>query len=134
MIKPIFRGALALFMTFAGVMHFVSPEPFTRIVPPYLPYPLALVYLSGVFEILGGVGLMIPRLRRSAGIGLIALYIAVFPANLHMAINQISFGEGPTPPFLLWLRLPMQLVLILWAGWVSLKPETNLHNEGGKHP
>jgi len=120
-IKPVFRGILAALMIFAGVMHFVDPETFVKIVPPYLPAALLLVYVSGVFEILGGAGLLIPRLRRAAGLGLIALYAAVFPANVYMAMNGISFGEGPTPAWALWLRLPLQIVLILWAWWVSRK-------------
>ena len=75
---------LAIFMVAIGVLHFVRPKPFVRIVPKFLPAPLALVYISGFFEILGGIGLLIPETRAWAAWGLIALYIAVFPANIYM--------------------------------------------------
>lgn len=116
--KLALRYLLAFLVTFAGITHFTSPESFIRIVPAYLPSPALLVYLSGVFEILGGIGLLIPRLRTVAAWGLIALFIAVFPANINMAIHQIPFGDAPTPLWLLWARLPMQFVLIGWAYWV----------------
>ncbi len=118
-IKLILRWVLAFFMTYAGIMHFKAPEPFIRIVPSYLPWPRLLVYISGFFEILGGVGLLIPKLQHAAAWGLIALFVVVFPANINMAVNQIPFGDGPTPPLLLWLRLPLQLVLVAWAWWYT---------------
>ncbi len=110
---------LALLFCFAGVMHFVSPDVFLRAVPSYLPYPLALVYISGVFEILGGIGLLAPnaKLKAAAGLGLIALLVAVFPANINMALNPHLFKE--IPPIVLYCRLPLQLVLILWVHWAS---------------
>jgi len=115
MLKTFFRVPLAGLMCTAGVMHFVQPAPFVRIVPDYLPSPLALVYVSGFFEILGGAGLLIPRVSRAAAWGLIALYVAVFPANINMALHDIPFGDMPPSPLLLWGRLPLQLVLIAWA-------------------
>ena len=125
-LRSILRVLLALAMVGVGIMHFVDPEPFVRIVPPYLPKPLLLVYVSGVFEILGGLGLLPKRTRRAAGWGLIALYIAVFPANLHMALNRIPFGDAPADPVLLWGRLPLQLVFIGWAWWVSRPERTEI--------
>jgi uncharacterized membrane protein len=109
-------------MIAVGVAHFADPTPFVRIVPAWLPAPLALVWVSGFFEILGGAGLLVPRARRAAGLGLVALYVAVFPANVNMAWNHLTFdGVTQLPPALLWGRLPLQAVLIALALWVSRK-------------
>lgn len=100
----------------AGITHFVAPDPFVRIVPPYLPAPLLLVYLSGAAEIAGGLGLLLPATRRWAAWGLVLLLIAVFPANVYMLQ---SHGAGlKVPLWALWLRLPLQAVLIAWAWWM----------------
>ncbi len=115
LLKLTLRWVLAVGMMLVGISHFTQPEGFVKIVPSYLPAPLTLVYVSGFFEVLGGAGLLIPGLSRLAAWGLIALYVAVFPANLHMAIHQIPLGDKPIAPWLLWLRLPLQLVLIGWA-------------------
>ena len=111
---PLLRLVLAAFMVFAGVEHFLHPAPFVQIVPDYLPAHRMLVYVSGFFEILGGVGLLIPPVSRYAAWGLIALFIAVFPANVTMALKNMPVFGG-YHPVLLWLRLPLQLVLIAWA-------------------
>jgi uncharacterized membrane protein len=114
------RYLLALAMMFVGISHFTNPEPFVRIVPAWLPSPVALVYVSGFFEFLGGAGLLVPRVRRAAAWGLIALYAAVFPANVNMALNHISLDPAhPIPTVALWLRLPLQAVLIAWAWWYT---------------
>lgn len=104
---------IAAFFTFAGVGHFTNAEFFLNIMPPYLPFHLALVYISGVFEVIGGVGVLLPSLRRSAGWGLVALLIAVFPANIHMAMNPDQFNEMPYWGLL--LRLPIQFVAMYWV-------------------
>ncbi len=109
------KWVLAAFMSFAGVMHFVAPKGFERIVPKALPAPRAIVYISGLFEILGGVGLLIPATQTFAAWGLVALFVAVFPANINMAINKIQLGKKPMATWMLWARLPLQLVLIAWA-------------------
>jgi uncharacterized membrane protein len=127
MVKQVLRFLLAAFIVTAGVLHFVNPTPFVKIVPPYLPYPLELVYISGFFEILGGIGLLIPMVSQAAAWGLIALFIAVFPANINMAVNQIHLDGIPDSPFLYWARLPFQAVLILWAWWYT-KPDTVFPN------
>lgn len=119
-IKTILRIILAIAMTAIGIRHFTDPQPFVQIVPAFLPAPLALVYVSGAAEVAGGVGILIPALRRAAGIGLIALYVAVFPANLNMAINHLPLGDNPMPTWALWLRLPFQIVFIAWAYWVAV--------------
>ncbi|MGD8607754.1 MAG: DoxX family protein [Myxococcales bacterium] len=111
---------LALAMMGIGTLHFVRPKPFVRIVPKYLPAPLTLVYLSGFFEILGGIGLLVPATRVWAAWGLIALYIAVFPANVYMLTDDVSLDpKKPIPRWALWLRLPLQLVFIAWAYWFT---------------
>lgn len=109
---------LGLLFIAAGVLHFLRPGGYARIIPPYLPYPLALVYISGVAEIVGGVGLLVPALRPWAGIWLVLLLVAVFPANVYMAVAPERAGLGVAPVWL-WLRLPLQLVLIVWVMWAA---------------
>ena len=106
-------------MIYVGVLHFARPSGFVSIVPTYLPAPVTLVLVSGFFEILGGAGLLLPRVRKAASYGLVALYIAVFPANVNMAVHHLPFGDSPTPEWLLLLRLPLQLVLIVLALYVG---------------
>lgn len=119
-IKLIALWGLAAVMVGIGVLHFVQPKPFVRIVPKYLPAPLALVYISGFFEIAGGVGLLFSATRVWAAWGLIALYLAVFPANIYMLTHNISLNpRKPIPRWMLWLRLPFQLVFIAWAYWFT---------------
>jgi uncharacterized membrane protein len=116
------RAALVVFFVIAGTLHFLRPCFYLQIVPPYLPWPLTLVYLSGAFEILGGCAVLPASTRRWAGIGLIALLLAVFPANIHMALHPEPVGGWDVPLGLLWLRLPMQGVLIAWAWWATSGP------------
>ena len=98
-----------------GIAHFLSTEMFVRIVPPYIPFPRAMVYVSGVFELLGAVGICIPRWRQRAGNGLIALTLCVTPANVYMWMNPQLF---PTmSEALLFWRLPMQVVLLALIWW-----------------
>lgn len=118
-LKRFFRGLLALFMLGMGVGHFVGPEFFVPAVPPYLPWPLALVYVSGAFELAGGVGLLIPRLRVAAAWGLVALLVAVFPANVHVAVNDVQLTPEPLAPWVWWARLPFQALFIAWAWWMT---------------
>jgi uncharacterized membrane protein len=97
----------------AGIAHWVRPGIYLKIMPPYLPWPRALVYVSGVAEIVLGVLLLVPRTTHLAAWGLIALLIAVFPANVHMALHPELYPR--ISPVLLWLRLPLQGVLIAWV-------------------
>src|SRR5947209_15063496 len=89
---------LAAAMTAIGLAHFALPEPFEKIVPKWLPRPRLLVYVSGFFEVAGGVGLLFDATRVLAGWGLVALYVAVFPANVNQALNAISFDERKPIP------------------------------------
>jgi uncharacterized membrane protein len=110
----------------AGTLHFVVPELFVQIVPPSLPFRLELVYLSGVAEILVGVGVLVPRTRRLAAWGVIALLVAVFPANVYMATHDVVIqglpGGGDPSGLVRWGRLPLQAVLIAWAWWYTQSP------------
>ena len=106
------RVLLGCFMVGAGVLHFVLPGFYLKMMPPYLPWHLELVYLSGVCEIVLGVLLFVPRTRRLAAWGIVALLIAVFPANIHVYQHQELF---PLSPILHLLRLPLQAVFVLWA-------------------
>jgi uncharacterized membrane protein len=106
------RYTLALLFVGAGVMHFLRPATYLAIMPPVLPAPLALVYVSGIFEILGGLGLLPARTRRLAGWGLLALLVAVFPANVYMALVHEQLH---IPGWVAWGRLPLQLPLLWWV-------------------
>ncbi len=129
-LKTPLRFVLAAAMVFIGVLHFVRPDPFVAIVPGFLPAPLALVWISGAFEILGGLGLLVPQTRRAAAWGLILLYIAVFPANINMAVNEIPLDGQQVSPVALWLRLPLQAVFIAWAWWYTqCEPATGAAGE-----
>ncbi len=88
---------------------------FERIVPPYLPFHRLLVYVSGGAEIAGGLGLLTTRWRRPAVWGLVGVLIAVFPANLYMAVGSVQVTENPIPQAVLWARLPFQALLIWWV-------------------
>jgi uncharacterized membrane protein len=125
MIRLMLKVAFAGLFLFSGINHFLHAELFLRIMPPYLPWRLELVYLSGSCEILLGMLLLIPRFSRLAAWGLIALLIAVFPANIYMAVHPELYPN--LPPVLLWLRLPLQGALIAWA-WVYTLPWAKLRS------
>jgi uncharacterized membrane protein len=111
------RYALALLFVLAGLWHLVHPATYLAIMPPQLPQPLALVYVSGFFEMLGGIGLLPKSTRRLASLGLLALLVAVFPANVYMALIHEKLG---IPGWVVWGRLPLQLPL-LWRVWKAMK-------------
>ncbi|BAZ51739.1 hypothetical protein NIES4103_43970 [Nostoc sp. NIES-4103] len=117
--KELFRVILAVSIIIVGVTHFVVPEQYVRIVPPQLPYPLGLVYLSGFYEILGGIGLLVPPVSQAAAWGLFVLFIAVYPANINMAVNLIKVDHIPNSPWVHVIRLPLQAVLLAWAWWYT---------------
>lgn len=102
----------------AGAMHFVRPEMYARIVPPSFVHSRELVAISGVAEVAGGLGLLLGPTRRAAGIGLIALLIAVWPANIFMAVESQRFTDS-APAWALWGRVPLQIVLIWWIERIS---------------
>lgn len=106
-----------------GILHFTRTSMYERICPPYLPDHKTLVLASGVAEIAGGIGILIPQTRRAAGYGLIALLIAVFPANVNMAVNASEFASF-APAWVLWLRLPLQFVFIALVKRTALDDRT----------
>ncbi len=108
------RVLTSAFFIVAGVAHFRSPGAYASIVPPQLGNADRLVALSGMAEIAGGIGLLLPQTRRAAGIGLIVLLVAVWPANWYMAVRAERFA-GIAPAWLLWLRVPLQLPLMWWV-------------------
>jgi uncharacterized membrane protein len=126
------RVVLAVFMVAIGIGHFAAPGPFVSIVPGFLPAPLLLVLVSGFFEVLGGVGLLVPRVRRAASFGLVLLYLSVFPANINMVVHP-ELGAG-VPLWALWARLPFQVALVAWALWAGgggpVTGETGLAGKG----
>ena len=109
------RRACGPFFILAGAMHFIKPRMYRQIVPPYLPAPEAIVYLSGVAEAAGGVGLMVPALRGRASWWLVATLLAIFPANLHMAQHPEQYSKIPGGARSLKLRLPFQAAFIAWV-------------------
>jgi uncharacterized membrane protein len=109
------RLILAALFIITGTMHLFVPAPFLRIMPPVLPWPGALVAISGVAEIFGGVGLLLPAMRRFAAYSLALLLVAVFPANIYMAVAHIQFPGWLGESWFQWLRLPFQFVLIAWV-------------------
>lgn len=129
--KRILLWIMGAFYVLAGAMHFARPDFYRPMMPPYLPAHDALIFLSGVGEVLCGLGVLFPPTRKLAAWGTIALLVAVFPANIHVAVNDVPvFGatEGAGP--IGFVRLPLQLVLIAWAWWYtrdeqprSLRPE-----------
>jgi uncharacterized membrane protein len=106
-------------MVAAGANHFVAADTYVAMMPAVLPAPLVLVYISGIAEMLGGLGLILPATRKLAAWGLVARSIAVFPANVNMAINRLALGKSAIPSWALWARLPLQGVLIAWAWWFT---------------
>ncbi len=123
------KCVFAALFVLAGIGHFSATESFMKIMPPYLPYHRELVLLSGVFEIALGLLLLVPRTTRPAAWGLIALLIAVFPANVYMYQHREIFQ---IPPLTLFLRLPLQVLLIAWAWAYTHKDARNSPSPPGK--
>jgi uncharacterized membrane protein len=113
MVRKIWMYVMGLGYIVAGVNHFWHPDGYIKLVEAFLPYPLAMIYISGAAELAGGLGLMIPATRRAAAWGLILLLLAIFPANVYQAIHHEQWPD--TPVWLLWARLPIQPILIFLA-------------------
>lgn len=115
------KAAVAMGASFVitGVMHFSNPDRFLPMMPPWLPWHMGLIYCSGALEILGGCGLAVRRTRRQAALGLTALLLAIFPANIHVALSGGNVEGLPSAGWYYWVRLPFQFVYIGWALWCS---------------
>ena len=115
------RLLLSALFLFAGVLHLVSTDLFLPIMPPFIPFPRLCVQVSGVCEILGGLGLLLPQreIQVLSGWGLTLLLIAVFPANIYMAAANVRIHGLPAQLWLSWARLPLQPLLILGVLWVT---------------
>ena len=118
--KRILLWVMAFFYILAGVMHFVRPDYYRPMMPPYLPWHEFLIYLSGLAELGLGIAVLIPSIRPLAAWGIILLLIAIFPANLHIALHNVPvFGATEGAGIGNWIRLPFQGVLIAWAWWYT---------------
>lgn len=132
--KEVLRAILGISLAIVGITHFTHGDQYARIVPTQLPDALFWVYLSGAIEIALGIGLLIPRVSVLSAWGMIALFIAVFPANINQAINSIPIDGIPHVPIAYWFRLPLQAVLIAWAWWYTRRPETQAGSGSGVAP
>lgn len=116
--KSILIVISSIFYTIVGIKHFIEPDYFLSIIPPYLPFHIELVYISGFFEILFGLIILFPKYRYYGSIGLILLLIAVFPANIYLAQSkEAQEAIGASQQIAIW-RLPMQGILIWIAYWI----------------
>ncbi len=121
------RTVLSLSFVAAGAWHFIAPAGYRAIMPSYLPFPELLVAVSGAAEIAGGAGLLVQRWRRLAGVGLIILLFAVFPANVEMLQQYRAVAGAWWKGLLLWLRLPFQGVLVWWVWRLSRRRAEGIH-------
>ena len=124
--KKLVLFGLAAFFIYFGIDHFINPDFYLSIMPPLFPLHEEAVYISGFFEIVGGIGVLIPRFRKIAGWGLVALLIAVYPANIYMAISPEAFPDIPIE--ILYFRLVLQFLFFYWAYSVT-RPVFNLGNQ-----
>ena len=115
------KASVAMGFSFVvtGTMHFTSPERFSPLMPPWLPWHLELIYISGFFELLGAAGLFLRGTRRIAGLGLALLLICVFPANVHLALSGKVIEGLASERWYYWARLPLQIIFIVWAIYCS---------------
>ena len=114
------RAALSALFIGSGLVHLIRPDVYMPMMPPYLPWHRALILISGAAEVGLGLAVLVPSLRQAAAWGLILLLIAIFPANLHIALNNVPlFGNTEGFGIWNWVRLPFQAVLIAWAWWYT---------------
>ena len=140
LLRPFALGLMVLFLLSAGTMHFLRPASFAQIVPPFVPFPLAVVYLSGGVELLLGVGLLFPCLSRPAALAVVVLLVAVFPANVYHWLADVHVDGSAAPGWYHFVRIPAQGLLIAWAFWLSRPsrrpelPSSNSPEAHGRRP
>jgi uncharacterized membrane protein len=119
--RMLLRLLLAALFLFAGTLHLRRPELFLPIMPPWIPFHLPCILISGVFELVGGIGLLIPVRPVQVAIGwmLTLLLVAVFPANIYMALANVKIQGLPAQPWMGWARLPLQPLLIVAVLWIT---------------
>ena len=115
------RVGLSLFFAFTALGHFVRTEEMAAMLPPSAPYRVGLIYLTGVFELMGAAGVWVPRLRRPAGLCLMVMLLAILPANVYAAINRVEFGGHGGGPAYLLVRVPFQLFVIWWTYYAAVR-------------
>jgi uncharacterized membrane protein len=125
------RVGLSLFFLFTSIGHFIKTEEMAAMLPPSVPYRVGLIYVTGICELLGAVGVWIPRLTRLTGFLLILMLIGVLPANIYSAINRVDFGGHGAGPAYLFVRVPFQILVIWWTyfateqNWFHSKAKTS---------
>jgi len=125
-VEPHLRGriSLAIVFVFTGLSHFIMTEPMAQMLPPWIPMRMPIIYITGVVELAAAAGLLVPRLCRLTGIYLIAFLILVLPANIYAAINRVEMGGHSMGPPYLFIRIPLQLILIIWTYWFAVRKAT----------
>ena len=116
--------AMCVMLLFTALGHFLFPKGMEMMIPPFFPFPLALVYITGVLEIAAGIGLLIPRYRKVSAIMLIIFFVMITPANIYAALHHIDLQTGTTNgkgPAYLWIRMPMQVIFIAWAWFFGIR-------------
>jgi uncharacterized membrane protein len=122
-IQSLFRWLATLFFLIAGALHFVIPQFYQAMMPPFIPFQEFFIVLTGIAEMAGAVGIQIVRFRMLAGRLMIALLLAVFPANIYVAIVQPALPDLEYTPESMWWRLLLQPLFIAWIWWVSVKQQ-----------
>ena len=125
-IEPHLRGriSLAIVFVFTGLGHFIMSEPMAQMLPPWVPMRMPIIYITGVVELAAAAGLLVPRLCRLTGTYLIAFLILVLPANIYAAINRVEMGGHSMGSAYLFIRIPLQLILIIWTHWFAVRKAT----------
>jgi uncharacterized membrane protein len=125
-VKLFFRWLATIFFVVAGLLHFVIPEFYQAMMPPFIPFQQFFIVISGIAEVAGAIGLQIPKFRKMAGIWMIVLLVAVFPANIYVAIANPDIPNLDYSPVSMWWRLLLQPIFIAWIWWVSVKNNEQL--------